>query len=582
MMPIKTFIASNSKVLSKFIKDACVARQMTTVFLQDEKNILDELRHNAPDLIFLQASIIEHATENLIATIKADELIGSAYIVVFASRPEGAEFAYKVGGDAFLPIPFRQEQLEQIVRSILNLPKKIVVVSQNEDRLRLLRESQLFYDFTLYHARSAEEAISITGEEFPDLLLADYHLPQRSGAELSDLIKRSFVLGHIPVIIYSDSQDPALIEQCFESGANDVFLPPFDKERYFAIIQALIKPPKKGKRHIALVIDDSVTVRNLISKMLKQLGYLVMTAAHGQEALEIISRQQPDIITCDYDMPVMDGWDFCRRVRATPELAEIPLIMVSSRSTVNDKRKARSIGVSAYLTKPFTTDDLERIVKVTMAQALRNKREDHLEKYLAADAVQSVTEIVAGVTEGAVPEERSATIFSCNMVNFRQSLGSRNLHSVVRLLNEYFSAVCAILVEKGGIIDNIMGDELLVRFDQPDDQAANALNAIDAAVSIFEYLEEFNEREMESIKVRIGMSSGLVMLAHFGDTRYRMVYSMLGDAVLLAKNLQRHADEQGCLLSEETYSLVRENLGELETVEIPVRGTTRTIRAYRL
>ncbi len=580
-MSVKTFVASDSKVLSKFINDACKLNGMETYFMQHESALIEEMQAIQPELIFLQASIIDRPGENLITKIKSDELLGGAYIVVYASRPEGAEFAYKVGGDAFLPIPFRNEQFEQILRSILNQPKEILVVSKRNELFKAMEQARESFDFVVSWAKSAEEAVKVSSEQFPDLIICDYDLPQRSGAAFSALVKHSHLLGHIPVIVMATSNDPVLIEECFEAGANEVFVYPFDRTKHIPVISAIVKPPKKGKRMIALVVDDSVTVRNLISKMFKQLGYVVLTAANGQEALELMEQQKPDIITSDYDMPVMDGWQFCSRLRQHSDYAAIPVIMVSSRSTITDKRKARALGVAAYLTKPFTTEDLERIVKATMAQSQNRRRSERLEKYAAADAAKAISAVIEGIKSDPVPEERFVTVMSCGIVDFTSKFGWGGAEKIAMMLNEYFSGIMEILVDKGGTIDSIMGDEVLVRFDSSGDRQNDALNAVDAAVSMFEWLERYNEDSSEMLKIRVGIHSDGVVIANFGSIKHRLVYSMIGEGISIAKALQHQAGANGCLLSGDTYALVEESLGELPRFTVSYKATSG-ITAYKL
>jgi CheY-like chemotaxis protein len=580
-MPLTTFIASNSKVLSKFIKDACSTHEMDTLSMAHETEVFEELRAAKPDLIFLQASIVDKPTENLIARIKSDERLGEAYIVVFASRPEGAEFAFKVGADAFLPIPFKNEQFQQIMRSILNEPKEILVVSKTEDLRREIEKASHLYDLHIAWAQSAEEAVKFASENFPDLLLCDYELPQRSGAELSALLKHSHLLGHIPVVVMAKSANPRVIEDCFESGANEVFTYPFEPEKHLPPISSIIKPPKKGKRMTALVVDDSVTVRNVISKMFRQLGYVTLTAINGQEALELVAQTKPDIITSDYDMPVMDGWGFCTALRNNPDTAAIPVVMVSSRSTITDKRKARALGVTAYLTKPFTTQDLERIVKLVAAQSQRKKREDRLEKYAGADASSAITAVVYGIKEDPAPEERYATLLSCNIVNFTQKLGWQDANRMSTGLNDYFRAVIERIARAQGTVDSIIGDELLVRFDSSGDRLNDALNAIDAAVSIFEYLDDRNESANESLKVRIGIHSENIVLGNFGHAEHRLAYTMIGAGVGTVRSLQRAASAGGCLLSGDTYAMVADSVGDLPSFIVGLKDETR-LTAYRL
>jgi CheY-like chemotaxis protein len=576
-MALKAFVASTSKLLSKFVHDVCRAEDIAVTQMKKETALLEELNQAEPDLIFLHASIIEEVDDNIIARIKADESLSRAYIVIFASRPEGAEFAYKVGADAFLPIPFKNEQFEQILRLILNLPKHILVVSKTAALPNTVREAGAMYDFDVAWAHSAEDAVKIAGERFPDLILSEYALPQRNGAQLSKIVKSSHLLGHIPVVIMMESNDEDLVEECFEAGSNDVFLFPFDRQKHVHLISNIVKPPRKGRKYSALVVDDSITVRHVISKMFKQMGFTVLTAADGQEGMKLALQHRPDIITSDYDMPVMDGWDFCARLRESEYTQHIPVVMVSSRDTNTDKRKAQSLGVAAYLTKPFKTEDLEKVVKALVVQTQRRKKEETLEKYTAADTIQKLSE-----HGGAPPtEERAVTIFSCNICDFSKKFDWLGTERALEVLNDYFQVVTGIIIERRGVVDSIMGDEILARFDTGD-QPGDALNAIDSAIALLEYLDSHNSRLNDELEVRIGIHSDRVLVGNFGSAEHRLVYSMLGDGVNVAKQLQRATAPNSCICSAETYNFVRESVGDLQSYYVPRKGGGRDIVAYKL
>jgi CheY-like chemotaxis protein len=116
-----------------------------------------------------------------------------------------------------------------------------------------------------------------------------------------------------------------------------------------------------GKR--VLVVDDDRVIQQLLEVNLELEGYeVVATAADGREALEKIAALKPDLVILDIMMPKMDGLEVCRRLRADPELAKIPVILLSARAQDMDIREGLEIGASAYLTKPFDPVELLEVV----------------------------------------------------------------------------------------------------------------------------------------------------------------------------------------------------------------------------
>ncbi|HEX5497788.1 MAG TPA: response regulator [Thermomicrobiales bacterium] len=102
-----------------------------------------------------------------------------------------------------------------------------------------------------------------------------------------------------------------------------------------------------------LVADDEADVRSLILALLEDEGYRVVVAANGRAAIEVVERRRPDLILMDIMMPTMDGREATRRLRARPESASIPIVLMSA--VTNESPQP---GVQAFVAKPFDLDDL--------------------------------------------------------------------------------------------------------------------------------------------------------------------------------------------------------------------------------
>ena len=131
---------------------------------------------------------------------------------------------------------------------------------------------------------------------------------------------------------------------------------------------------KTDSRSIALVVDDSITVRRVTQRLLERNGMRVLTARDGVDAMEILQEHTPDIILLDIEMPRMDGYEVATQVRADARLSGIPIIMITSR--VGEKHRARAIeiGVDDYLGKPYQEAQLLEAIEPLIAR----RREAHL------------------------------------------------------------------------------------------------------------------------------------------------------------------------------------------------------------
>ena len=112
-------------------------------------------------------------------------------------------------------------------------------------------------------------------------------------------------------------------------------------------------PTPSDDRPLAMVVDDSITVRRVMERFLERNGMRVVTAKDGMDAVSILQDSKPDIILLDIEMPRMDGYQFASHVRNDERVSDVPIIMITSR--VGDKHRARAIeiGVNDYLGKPY-------------------------------------------------------------------------------------------------------------------------------------------------------------------------------------------------------------------------------------
>ena len=123
-----------------------------------------------------------------------------------------------------------------------------------------------------------------------------------------------------------------------------------------------LQPPPAVPPTRVLVIDDSNTIRRSAEIFLRQGGYDVILAEDGYDALAKINDHEPRLIFCDILMPRLDGYQTCAIIKRNPRFAQVPVIMLSSKDGVFDKARGRMVGSDDYLTKPFTKEQLLRVV----------------------------------------------------------------------------------------------------------------------------------------------------------------------------------------------------------------------------
>ncbi len=108
----------------------------------------------------------------------------------------------------------------------------------------------------------------------------------------------------------------------------------------------------------AMVVDDSKAIRMILAKTLRDVGYEVMEAANGREALGVFERESSSIslVLVDWNMPQMDGLEFVKRLRADPRNSSVVLMMVTTETEIEQMAKALEAGANEYVMKPFTKE----------------------------------------------------------------------------------------------------------------------------------------------------------------------------------------------------------------------------------
>jgi two-component system chemotaxis response regulator CheY len=120
----------------------------------------------------------------------------------------------------------------------------------------------------------------------------------------------------------------------------------------------------------ALIVDDSSVMRKIVERSLRQAGLeslIVFEAASGVEGLEVLRSKQVDIILSDINMPMMDGLEFVRQLRAQNMAEGVPVVMITTESSEEHVKQAIQAGAMGYIRKPFTADQVKRRVLTLLA-----------------------------------------------------------------------------------------------------------------------------------------------------------------------------------------------------------------------
>jgi response regulator RpfG family c-di-GMP phosphodiesterase len=255
-------------------------------------------------------------------------------------------------------------------------PTKILIVDDSavvrKSLIKLLEEMGA----KVTAAEDGEQGLDIALSNQFDLIITDVEMPKMGGYTLCLKLKNNPSTRGIPIIILSTQDSDEAIERGFQAGATAYISKSEAMSQLKKTIgEVLDKSSFKQERSI-LVVDDSKTIRFLVEKGLSEAGFHVLTATNGKEGLKMIKIKEPDLILSDINMPEMDGIEFCKHVKADPDWAAVPFVVMSSHSERSLVRGMIDQGATTYIVKPFNLEQLVVTIENLLSDSFLNLLKD--------------------------------------------------------------------------------------------------------------------------------------------------------------------------------------------------------------
>ncbi|NOX33053.1 MAG: diguanylate cyclase [Deltaproteobacteria bacterium] len=187
----------------------------------------------------------------------------------------------------------------------------------------------------------------------------------QNGPKIAQIIKSDQQLCRAVFIVSTSMQQENIRSEWDLRDIDGILLKPFDqKSLNHVLLKAYRSHPQKTRQiPLALVIDDSKAVRNTLASYLKELKFEIKTASDGYQGLKIASKFLPDLILVDVEMPVMNGFEFCKKLTKEPGIKDIPTIVVSGTINETQFRKGFKAGAIDFLEKPVSQPALAAIIE---------------------------------------------------------------------------------------------------------------------------------------------------------------------------------------------------------------------------
>ncbi len=338
-----------------------------------------------------------------------------------------------------------------------------------------------------------------------------------------------------------------------------------------------------------LIVDDTPDNISLLNGLLKE-SYRTKIATSGEKALRITHTDNPpDLVLLDVMMPEMDGYEVCRRLKDDPQTRNIPVIFLTALSQVEDEKRGLELGAVDFITKPISPPIVESRLRTHLA-LVKSRREIEKQR----DFVRGVFgrymdgRIVESILENAEPPNLGGrilkvSILMCDLRGFTTFAETANPEDAVYALNCYLGVMIETVSEHGGVLDNIIGDGIMVVFGTPQARADDAQRAIDCAISMQRAVPKLNarlaERGLPPMEMGIGINTGEVIAGNVGSETH-MKYSVIGSPVNLASRIEGLTFGGQILISESTFAEVGDHVPVSGNLRVKVKGLHDPIHIY--
>jgi len=331
-----------------------------------------------------------------------------------------------------------------------------------------------------------------------------------------------------------------------------------------------------------LIVDDEPFNVDYLEQELEEHNYKTISAVNGQDALDKIRIEHPDLILLDIMMPIMDGFAVLERVKADQSTRDIPVIVISANNDLQSVVRGIKLGAEDYLPKPFEPTLLQ--ARITASLEKKNLR-DQQRKLLHTFASDAVAEqlMANGFSLGGTSMD--ATIMFTDIRSFTTYTEKYGAAEIIELLNDYFSAIFDAISKHNGVVNQIIGDGLMALFGTLSHNGNHREQAVRAALEMLDVLEKFNGNRAAmnkpGIQIGIGIASGTVMAGYAG-TQHRATYTCVGDTVNLAARIEAYTKEAGkpILIDSFTYKGLPDTIQTQALGAVMFKGKSVPIDIY--
>jgi adenylate cyclase len=359
-----------------------------------------------------------------------------------------------------------------------------------------------------------------------------------------------------------------------------------------------------------LVVDDTPANVKLLVDVLSARGYRAASAASGEIALDWLAREVPDLVLLDVMMPGLSGYEVCRRIRAEPRTALLPIVLCTSLDPAQERLNGIEAGADDFLTKPINIQELLARVR----SLLRIKRLQDEVARQASELAQLNASLEARVREQVVQldrlgklkrffspqlaealltrdgdallatHRREINVVFIDLRGFTAFTDTAEPEEVIELLREYHATMGRVVLEYGGTLERFAGDSVMVFFNDPVPLERPAEQAVRMALTMqatFVPLAQAWRRRGHDLALGAGVAQGYATLGAIGFEG-RWDYAAIGNVTNLAARLCSEASAGQTLVDLKTMARIEGCVDAEPVGPLSLKGFSQAIPAFAI
>ncbi|MBN1994645.1 MAG: response regulator [Anaerolineae bacterium] len=384
-------IIEDDPKFAKIMVDYAHGKAFKCLVAGDGKTGLELVNTYQPAAIILDLNLPDISGWEVLGTLKNNPATRHIPVHIMSVEEEALD-AYRKGAMGYLTKPTSREDLDKAFQEIEHFISKeirtLLLVEDDANSRRSIKKLLNGSDVKISEAEKGRQALDLLQTQHFDCMILDLNLPDMSGFEVLNKIKINETITKCPVIVYTGrdltpEENIELMKYADRVIVKGVMSPErlVDETALF-LHRVVAEMPKDKQQTIkqlynedgvlkdkrVLIVDDDMRNSFALSKLLSDKGLIVKIAQNGQKALDLLAEEPVNLVLMDIMMPVMDGYETTKRIRAQPQFRTLPILALTAKAMKGDREKCLAAGANDYLPKPIDVDRLFSMLRVWLYQ----------------------------------------------------------------------------------------------------------------------------------------------------------------------------------------------------------------------